>query len=270
MNEASDVFESKETTEQDHKLYGALDRLNNLIEAVADLLSKRVANEDRDRDESEQVNELFAAMAKAQGKFENAIKDSQNPHFRSNYADLASIWDACRQPLSENGLSVIQRVRSSPDGLTLETRLCHSSGQWMRDCSWWPIAQRTPQAIGSAITYARRYTIAPLLGIAPEDDDGNAASMPGRIPPTTPPKVKPKSEIKSMTGVNGEVVAINGAKVNGEPSADEIELASLREHLQAAESKADVDALGARISKASAWLKDQIRPEFTARKKELS
>jgi hypothetical protein len=121
-----------------------------------------------------------------------AAKDSENPHFRSRYADLASIWDACREPLSVNGLAVMQRVRTTLDGVTLVTMLVHSSGEWIRDTATFPVAQRTPQAFGSATTYARRYTLAALVGVAPdEDDDGNAASSP---PPRSEYKPKPREE----------------------------------------------------------------------------
>lgn len=125
---------------------------------------------------SEQINEIAAALAKAQGAIEGASKDKVNPAFRSKYADLASVWDAAREPLSSNGLSVVQIPNNTPDGLDLVTMLMHSSGQWIS--SRYPIrpVKNDPQGIGSAITYGRRYSLMALVGIAPEDDDGNAAS----------------------------------------------------------------------------------------------
>lgn len=129
---------------------------------------------------SESVNELATALAKAQGQIKGAVKDAENPHFRSKYADLASVWDACRASLSANGLSVIQAPRGvvSEVGWTVEveTRLLHSSGQWMGDTITVPVGKPDAQGLGSALTYARRYALASFVGVAPaEDDDGNAA-----------------------------------------------------------------------------------------------
>lgn len=142
-------------------------------------------------DESDSIAALAAALAKAQGAMKAASKDAENPHFRSKYADLASIWTACREPLSANGLAIMQRVRTTVDGVTVVTMLVHSSGEWVRDTCTFPVAQRTPQAFGSAITYARRYTLAALVGVAAdEDDDGNAATVPVAPPAYQKPKAK--------------------------------------------------------------------------------
>lgn len=122
---------------------------------------------------SESINEISAALAKAQGQIENAIKDSSNPFFKSKYADLTSVWAACRKQLSENGLSVIQSPEESSHGISVVTMLCHSSGQWIRSKYSMPCdsSKLTPQVIGSAITYARRYALSAMVGIAPHDDD---------------------------------------------------------------------------------------------------
>jgi len=129
---------------------------------------------------SENINELAAAMAKAQGEVAGAKKDSENPHFRSRYADLASVWDACRGPLSKHGLSVVQFPRLTSIGesawaVEIETTLLHTSGQWMTDTLAVPISKADAQGVGSAITYARRYALGAVVGVAPEDDDANAA-----------------------------------------------------------------------------------------------
>ena len=118
------------------------------------------------------LNELAAALAKAQGAMNNASMNRINPHFKSKYADLAALWDAVRKPLSDNGLSVVQIIR---DG-RLHTMLLHTSGQ--RLCSDYPLpATARPQEMGSALTYARRYSLSALVGIAAdEDDDANATS----------------------------------------------------------------------------------------------
>jgi len=121
---------------------------------------------------SEQISELAAALAAAQGMMENAIMNRINPHFKSKYADLAAIFDAARKPLSANGLAIVQTIG---DGV-LHTRLLHTSGQWIASEHPLPMSGR-PQEIGSALTYARRYSLSALIGIAAdEDDDANAAN----------------------------------------------------------------------------------------------
>jgi len=127
---------------------------------------------------SEQINELAAALAKAQAKIENATKSAKNPFFRSNYADLPAVWDACRAALTANGLSVVQLTDTSENGMVLESVLMHSGGQWIS--SHYPInpVKNDPQGLGSAITYARRYSLMALVGIVADDasdDDGEKA-----------------------------------------------------------------------------------------------
>jgi len=135
---------------------------------------------------SESISELAAAMARAQGAIEGAKKDRENPHFRSKYADLASIWDACRAALAANGLSVVQFPQpiTISDGyavVEVETTLLHASGQWMAGTLSLPVSKADAQGVGSAITYARRYALAAVVGVAPDDDDGNAASAGGAV-----------------------------------------------------------------------------------------
>lgn len=124
---------------------------------------------------SENLNELFSALSKAQGKIQPACKDKSNPYFKSKYADLSSVWEACRDPLSENGLSVVQFPQNKEEGLFLISILGHSSGQWMKSEIQIPLAKNDPQSIGSAITYFRRYSLSALVGVAPEDDDAEKA-----------------------------------------------------------------------------------------------
>ena len=127
---------------------------------------------------SEQVNELAAALSKAQGQFDHAKKDVKNEFFKSRYADLASVIDAAKKPLSDNGLSVVQSVDFNESGDSyLETILLHSSGQWINSRYLIKPMKSDPQAFGSAMTYARRYSFSAITGIASDDDDGNAASQ---------------------------------------------------------------------------------------------
>lgn len=125
---------------------------------------------------SEQINELATALSKAQAEMKGAIKDSKNPFFKSSYADLSSVWDACRGPLTKNGLSIVQtNCGDSPETLTVCTTLLHSSGQWISSQLTGKPVKNDPQAIGSAYTYYRRYALAAMVGVSPEDDDGNSA-----------------------------------------------------------------------------------------------
>ena len=151
---------------------------------------------------SEQIELLAAALSKSQATITAAAKDSRNPFFNSQYADLASVWDACRSPLTSNGLSVVQipvivfrgeptfrTVRTQKGDertevqviceVSLITRLLHVSGQWIESELMCVLPKGDPQSIGSAITYLRRYGLAPLVGVVADiDDDGNAASHP--------------------------------------------------------------------------------------------
>ena len=162
---------------------------------------------------SETINELAAALAAAQGKIENASKDSANPYFLSRYADLASIWDAIRGPLSAQGLAVVQPVRVDGSSVTVTTLLAHSSGQWISS-DLTMIAQRqlkdrggwekldSPQAIGSCTTYARRYGLAAMVGVAPEDDDAEGAEgrrqeQQRQTPAQPPAPEKPARQVPS-------------------------------------------------------------------------
>ena len=132
--------------------------------------------------QSESIAKLAEALALAQGEIEGAKKDSSNPFFKSSYADLASVWDACRKPLSKHGLSVVQSpafIPEHPDMIAIDTRLCHSSGEWLEGRLVIKPVKTDPQSVGSCVTYMRRYSLQSLVGIAPEDDDGNAASGQG-------------------------------------------------------------------------------------------
>lgn len=124
------------------------------------------------------IGSLVAALAKAQGSITGALKDSANPFFKSKYADLASCWDACRDALSSNEIAVVQGTSADDTGVTVTTTLAHSSGQWMRSSLRMVPKDSSPQGIGSAVTYGRRYGLTAMVGIAQIDDDGNAASKP--------------------------------------------------------------------------------------------
>jgi hypothetical protein len=137
---------------------------------------------------SESIKELAGAMAKAQGEFAGAAKDSANPFFKSKYADLESCVSAIKPSLAKYGLSFIQISHEAENSASIETVILHSSGEWLSaGVVSVPVSKSDAQGFGSAMTYARRYSLSAAFGIAPEDDDGNAAS-----------KAKPQSVTKDI------------------------------------------------------------------------
>jgi hypothetical protein len=125
-----------------------------------------------------EIKELVSALAKAQGEMKPAIFNRVNPHYKTRYADFTSCMDACRVPLSQNGLAVIQTPQTIEGKLVLITMLAHVSGQWMT--AEFPILSQKmdSQGIGSAMTYAKRYSLCGMVGIVADeegDDDGNAS-----------------------------------------------------------------------------------------------
>jgi hypothetical protein len=113
----------------------------------------------------------------AKKAFGPALKDKNNPAFRSKYADLGACIDAVEEALLANGIAFFQETSEDPTGVTVETVFLHESGESLR-CGKLhvPASKQDPQGYGSALTYARRYSLMASCGIAPEDDDGNAAS----------------------------------------------------------------------------------------------
>ena len=149
---------------------------------------------------SDSINELAAALSKAQGQMSGALKDSQNPFYKSNYADLGSCWDSIRRPLSDNGLSVIQAVDSIDNAIFIETILTHTSGQFVSSRIKINPTKDDPQGVGSAITYYRRYSLAAMVGLYQIDDDANAATSKDRehkiTNVTVVDKASPVTEVK--------------------------------------------------------------------------
>ncbi len=132
---------------------------------------------------SPSINELAAALSKTQGAIGSVAKGLTNPFYKSKYAPLSACWDVIRKPLSDNGLSVTQTTECSPDAVIVVTTLMHNSGQWISSKLSMPPVKNDPQGIGSAITYARRYSLMGIVGIATDDDDddGNAACGRGNV-----------------------------------------------------------------------------------------
>lgn len=125
---------------------------------------------------SESIKEIATALSKVQGEIKGAKADSQNPFFKSSYADLASVWDAIREPLKKNGLSVTQMTDLKDGQWCVVTRIMHISGEWIE--GYFPIVvskQNDPQSLGSATSYARRYALAAAMGVYQIDDDAEQA-----------------------------------------------------------------------------------------------
>lgn len=132
--------------------------------------------------QSETIAKLAEALSKAQSKFTGAVADSDNPFFKSKYADLESVWQAVKGPLTENGLCIVQLpvVSDKENEIGMVTQLMHTSGEWIQGEFSIPIVKRDPQAVGSAITYCRRYTLQAILCIPSVDDDAEGAMERGK------------------------------------------------------------------------------------------
>lgn len=128
-----------------------------------------------DVDMKGELGPLFQAVAKAQGEIRGALKDAMNPHFKSKYADLESTWAACREPLSKHGLAIIQSPFTQGENIGLVTILGHSSGAWIKGRIVMRPMKFDAQGAGSVTTYLRRYALASMVGVAPAEDDGEAA-----------------------------------------------------------------------------------------------
>ncbi len=160
---------------------------------------------------SPDVGELAKALAVAQGKIAAASKSAINPHFNKSYADLASVWEACREPLTSNGLSVVQLPLTSGALVGVSTTLLHASGQWMRSTLWMTPERPGPQAAGSCLTYARRYALSAVAGVAPDDDDANGATgrAEGKAPgAATKAPAAPRANTVKATGQKASLEAV--------------------------------------------------------------
>jgi hypothetical protein len=129
---------------------------------------------------SESIKNIAGALVKFQASVSKVAKEANNPFFKSKYASLANILDTIQKPLSECGLAVSQ----FPDGNALTTILLHAdSGEWMESSYVMPVAkQNDPQAMGSAMTYARRYALGSILNLNIDDDDDGEKAMGRQIP----------------------------------------------------------------------------------------
>lgn len=153
---------------------------------------------------------LYSALAAAQAEMGKALKDTNNPHFNRKYADLASVCDACMPALSKHGIAVLQPAFDDDTGRYVKTIFVHGDSGETVECRVPLIVAKTDmQGYGSAVTYARRYGLMGMAGIAPEDDDGNAASKsPPMIEPTR--RAEPTRQIDA-TAINEACEYLHGA-----------------------------------------------------------
>lgn len=158
------------------------------------------------------MKQIAEALVKAQKGFSPALKQSNNPHFRSKYADLATCVEAVIDALNNNGIALMQMTHECQDGVTVETVFIHASGELLSAGKLHvPAVKHDAQGYGSALTYARRYSLMAACGIAPEDDDGNAAvktpprggviSAPQQPAPEPKPEPKPQEVVKGTAEV---------------------------------------------------------------------
>lgn len=187
---------------------------------------------------SDTITKIMPALIKAQGDFAPAVKAKVNPHFKSKYVPLDAVLDAIAEPLRNNGIAILQQTDIQDARTVLVTRLVHESGEWI--AGRYPVhpVKADPQGEGSALTYARRYALMALVGIAPEDDDGNAA-----------------------------VKATEKTAAEDKGKADK-----LRDSLAKAEDRAALDQVAARIaeSKFDAATAQTLRELYSIRRAELT
>ncbi|MET3371979.1 hypothetical protein ABIC89_001020 [Variovorax boronicumulans] len=150
------------------------------------------------------MQKIATAFVKAKKEFSPALKDKTNPAFRSKYADLGACLEAVNDALLNNGIALVQRTSEDSTGVTVETVFLHESGETMESGKLHvPAAKQDPQGYGSALTYARRYSLMTACGIAPEDDDGNSATDAKRReaakPPTSAVDMSPKARAARIT-----------------------------------------------------------------------
>ena len=140
--------------------------------------------------QSENITDLATALCLAQAQMGGAIKDSNNPFFKSSYADLTSVIKVIKQPFADNGLSFVQFPITSEGGkgVGVSTMIMHSSGQWVQGEYLLPMDKITAQGAGSAITYARRYALQAMAGIPTVDDDAEGAMFRGQPAAQEPPQ----------------------------------------------------------------------------------
>jgi hypothetical protein len=184
--------------------------------------------------QSESITDLATALCLAQAEMGGAVKDSNNPFFKSSYADLTSVIKVIKQPFANHGLSFVQLPITSEGGrgVGVVTMLMHSSGQWIQSEYLLPMDKVTPQGAGSAITYARRYALQSLCGIPAVDDDSEMAMYRNDPVPLTSVKLEVIEPVKrvSKSLVQNIVALVIDSQASDETSVLIEALSELEEH----------------------------------------
>jgi hypothetical protein len=165
---------------------------------------------------SDTIGQLALALSKAQGQMKFAAKDANNPFFKSKYADLASVIEAIKVPLSANGIAFVQATDFEDSAVIVETILLHESGEWISGKLRMQPTKNDPQGVGSAVTYAKRYGLQAIAGVPSDDDDGNAATH------QSAPAAKP-APAKPMPAKVKEAAAAIKTHAKGTISGDPLE-----------------------------------------------
>lgn len=180
------------------------------------------------------MKNLITALCKVQSELKGAIKDTKNPFYKSSYADLESCWAVCRKPLSDNGLVIIQTMDSDGIGDYLITTLAHISGEITQSKLRLMPTKQDPQQQGSAITYARRYSLAAMVGIIQTDDDGESAMARPSL------GIKPEQPTAEDGNIEPTIYKITFGKFIGR-TLEEVGPDELRNYVDYLESKAKKD-----------------------------
>ena len=172
---------------------------------------------------SAEIGELASALASAQAELSPAAKNAQNPHLKNRYADIAAVYEAIRETLPKHGLSVSQIIMPHESKARVRTLLMHKSGQWLASECLMPLDRNGgPQGMGSAITYARRYSLSAIVGVVSEDDDDAEAAQPRRQQqaqpqqrrePAQPRRPEPVRQASPKQQGDGQVDMITDAQV---------------------------------------------------------
>ena len=165
---------------------------------------------------SEAINEIAAALSKAQSEVKNPSFNRVNPHFKSKYADLGEVLSVVRPALSKYGIALMQMTDFGDNGIVLHTRLTHSSGQWIE--STYPVSNLgTHQAMGAALTYAKRQALSAIVGVAGEDDtDGEdtkesteGVRPSAKKPPTKAQVLSPEKSEAALADMMADLITID-------------------------------------------------------------
>lgn len=204
------------------------------------------------------MKEISSALVKAQKAFGPALKTSTNPAFRSKYATLENCIDAVIDALNDNGIMLTQQTHLCEDGVIVETMFIHESGETMSGGRFHvPAAKHDPQGYGSALTYARRYSLQAACGIAPEDDDGNTATAAVQQKQAAPATLKPAA--KAPIKVEGKDTEWQ-LKIVAKPNGDHGEWSQLvidATMLQIAQAKSETDIVS--IFKTNRNIYDEVK-----------